>query len=317
MSRCLGVTMGLDSRIARLEGDSAPSTQERFSLVTGFLIACRPKQWVKNVFVLTPLPFLLADGGVKGLANLGIIFAAYCMAASSVYLFNDVHDADRDRAHYVKSRRPVAAGSLPIKAALIGTALLALVSSAIGMAINPQVLICVVAYLVLGHLYTVVGKHVPLLDIALVGSFYSLRVLAGFSAASLFPTEWFAWLVLAGLLVMAGELGKRKSERQRLGNRIDTRLTLAFYSDMRVTILYLLISSIIVATYPIAALSVATGFVLSTVLVVAGLIRFWLDLKRLCEDTHPQEVILHDWVLVAILVMFSLSLVTTVISTRS
>lgn len=278
---------------------------KQLSRVLALFVACRPKQWAKNIFVFTPLPFLIAGDSVGGLANLSVIFVAYCMAASSVYLVNDVLDVQRDRVHPTKRHRPVPAGLVPARAAVVGAVTFALASIAISAAVNLEAFSWVAAYLALAHLYTVVGKHIPILDVALVGSFYGFRVIAGFSAVSLFPAEWFIWVVLACLLAAAVELGKRKSEAQLLGKQIAIRRTLSFYTDAKLAALYGLTSMTIIAVYPLAALSINTTFLASSVLVALGLRRFWVVIGRLREDLHPQMVILGDWQLVAAIVAFS------------
>ena len=88
------------------------------------LLSTRPRQWVKNLFVLAALVFsrhLLEPAHlVKAVAAVGCFLAV----SSAVYLCNDVLDRERDRLHPEKKNRPVPAGELSIAAAFAWAALL-------------------------------------------------------------------------------------------------------------------------------------------------------------------------------------------------
>jgi 4-hydroxybenzoate polyprenyltransferase len=96
------------------------------------LKALRPHQWVKNLLVLAPLLFFTPTGGQDSAPRLfaagawiqGLLaFGAFCLAASGVYVLNDIVDRESDRLHPKKRLRPIASGALPMPAAI---ALLAL-----------------------------------------------------------------------------------------------------------------------------------------------------------------------------------------------
>ena len=87
------------------------------NLIAGVVRAVRPRQWVKNLLVLAA-PLFALGGAVKYdyrhvLINVSIAFVVFCMAASAVYLINDVRDVEADRAHPTKRFRPIAAGVVP------------------------------------------------------------------------------------------------------------------------------------------------------------------------------------------------------------
>ena len=74
----------------------------------------RPQQWVKNLFVFVPAFFNgdITDGCCL-LVSL-IVFAAFSLAASSIYCLNDIIDVEDDRRHPVKCLRPVASGAVSV-----------------------------------------------------------------------------------------------------------------------------------------------------------------------------------------------------------
>ena len=119
----------------------------------------RPKQWVKNGFVLAPLVFSGAylDAGAVSHALLAVLL--FCVASSATYIINDMHDIERDRRHPKKSKtRPLAAGIVSVPAALI---LLAALYAVLvwGWFVAPKVVLVIAAYLVLNLAYTFVLKH--------------------------------------------------------------------------------------------------------------------------------------------------------------
>ena len=79
----------------------------------------RPKQWVKNGFVLAPLVF---SAQFTHIHNVMLAIGAaliFCIASSATYIMNDIHDIENDRQHPKKSKtRPLASGQLSIKTAL-------------------------------------------------------------------------------------------------------------------------------------------------------------------------------------------------------
>src|SRR6266446_949877 len=96
----------------------------RAGMLVGIVVSMRPRQWIKNLIVFAALIFAkrLADLALLGRA--GIAFLLFCATSGAVYIVNDLFDADRDRKHPVKSRRPLAARSLGVVPALAAVALL-------------------------------------------------------------------------------------------------------------------------------------------------------------------------------------------------
>lgn len=97
--------------------DVVPVTQPPGNLIAGVVKAIRPRQWVKNVLVLAA-PLAALGGGVRYnytevLIEVGVAFAVFSLAASSIYLVNDVRDVEADREHPTKRFRPIAAGVVP------------------------------------------------------------------------------------------------------------------------------------------------------------------------------------------------------------
>jgi 4-hydroxybenzoate polyprenyltransferase len=158
----------------------------------------RPHQWVKNGFVLVGLVFGHGFTDPVLLVKAGVLFAAFCLASSGVYVMNDVMDRVADRAHPKKRDRPVAGREVTVGAA----AALALVLAACGLAlayrVSPAALALAACYIALNIGYSAGLKHVAILDVFLIAAGFMLRILAGTLGLDIPPSRW---LLLCGLMV--------------------------------------------------------------------------------------------------------------------
>lgn len=179
----------------------------------------RPRHWLKNVFVLMPLPFAIALGAQAAPEALALGLAAFCLAASSVYAANDAIDAARDRLHPAKRMRPVAAGEISRAAASITSA--ALAAGALGLAALAErglAVELIAIYLALNALYSTVGRRVPLLDVFLLASGFVVRVLFGCALLEVPPSSWL--LLCSSTLALFIALAKRRADlRDGLGRQ--------------------------------------------------------------------------------------------------
>ena len=179
----------------------------------------RPRDWVKNVFVLLPLPFAVASGSTPDPIAVGLGLAAMSLAGSAAYVFNDWRDAERDRRHPDKRRRPIAAGRVSGGAAgglVLG---LALAGTTLAFFATPAPAgVVILGYLGLQLVYTVYGKHVPLVDVFLLSSGFVLRVVLGCALAGVSPSSWL--LLCSSSLALFLALAKRRADlRQGLDER--------------------------------------------------------------------------------------------------
>jgi 4-hydroxybenzoate polyprenyltransferase/phosphoserine phosphatase len=149
----------------------------------------RVHQWVKNALVFVPLLTAHKFEITALVAAIGAFFA-FSFAASAVYLLNDLVDLEADRKHPSKKRRPLAAGTLPIQAALPVALLLVLIAFAVALAIAPLFAGVLLAYLALTTAYTFFLKRKMLVDIIALALLYTLRVIGGAAAISVPVSEW-------------------------------------------------------------------------------------------------------------------------------
>ena len=180
--------------------------------------AARPRQWPKNLLVFAAP--LAADslGRDDGPAYALVAAAAFCAASVAVYLVNDVIDVEPDRRHPVKRLRPIAAGEIGRSHATLMAVLFAGLAIVGGpVAGVPLLAIIVASYLGLSLLYSLVLKHVPVLELLFVASGFMLRVLGGAAATRVVPSVWFLLVCSLGALLVA--TAKRFTELTGLGDQ--------------------------------------------------------------------------------------------------
>jgi 4-hydroxybenzoate polyprenyltransferase len=192
----------------------------------GLIKLMRPKQWVKNGFVLAPLLFTgeLLNASAVWQTVLAVLF--FCIASSATYIVNDLHDIELDRRHPKKSKsRPLASGIVTPRAAIVLLALLYFVLL-MGFYLMPKVLLVIAAYLVLNLAYTFFLKHQPVIDIFTIAIGFVLRVIAGSMALGVDASAWMCVTTLCLALYLAAI--KRRQELANSG--ADGRTVLKSYT---------------------------------------------------------------------------------------
>lgn len=177
----------------------------------------RPTQWVKNAFVFLPVFF---DGHLHETGYLlpaFIAFVAFSLAASGIYCFNDIYDADADRKHPVKCRRPIASGSVGKTEGLL-LMLACFVLSLTVIFLHKwhsdeglwRVCVVVVSYILLNIAYCVRLKQIALVDVFVIATGFVLRVFAGGFATGIYLSHWI--ILMTFLLALFLAFAKRRDD---------------------------------------------------------------------------------------------------------
>ena len=143
-----------------------------------WLTVMRPHQWLKNLLVFVPLVASHQTDPSIFLKSL-CAFVAYCLVASSVYVINDVKDVDADRMHPRKRLRPFASGILQISAAPLLLAALLIPGAIIALTTNVIFSACLGLYVFMSTAYSFKLKGQPILDVCILASLYTWRIIAG------------------------------------------------------------------------------------------------------------------------------------------
>jgi len=260
----------------------------------------RPKQWIKNVFVLAPLMFTGTFLDFDSVSNALIALLLFCVASSASYIVNDIHDIERDSRHPKKSKtRPLAAGMVSVTAALI--LLIALYAVLVwGWFVAPKVVTVIAAYLVLNLAYTFVLKHQPVLDIFTIAIGFVLRVFAGATALDVPVSSWMFITTLCLALYLAAV--KRRQELSQIGT--EGRKVLEKYSVSLVDRYAEMSATGALLFYSMFVMSSKPELVVTVPIVLFGLFRYWFVVEALDGGESPTDSLLADWQLLLSVVLW-------------
>jgi decaprenyl-phosphate phosphoribosyltransferase len=260
----------------------------------------RPKQWVKNFFVLAPL--LFAGEVADQAASISALwaFGYFCLAASCVYVLNDLSDVDADKKHPLKSlTRPLASGDVRVRTAIwvlaFGVALLVT-----GFWVIPVVMLPIVGYIAINVLYSLFARSVPVLDIFTIAFGFVLRVVGGALAIGQPLSAWMFVTTLCLALYLAAM--KRRHELKTLGSA--SRSSLESYSAAVVERFAEISATAALVCYSIFVITVKAELVYTIPLVAFGLFRYWFIAENLKSAESPTEAMLRDWPLLASVVLW-------------
>lgn len=213
----------------------------------------RVTQWIKNVLVFAAPAgagvLLEPDSLIATLAA----FLSFSLAASALYVANDIRDAEGDRRHPIKQHRPIASGRISVPAAATIGILSAVVSLGIAAWSLPvEFLWVLAAYAANTLLYSSWGKHVPTVDVMQVALGFVLRAVAGAAATGVPLSQWFLAAAMFGSLLMVA--GKRSSELVHVGVEKSTRPVLNTYSGEYLHQIMVISAAALLLTYAMWAL---------------------------------------------------------------
>jgi len=288
------------------------------AMLKAIVVSMRPRQWVKNLFVLAGLVFSqrLFTGAVwTALAA----FAIFCALSGAIYLLNDVADRERDRLDPRKRVRPIAAGRLPVGVAVAAAAALVAAGLALAALLSRPFLVTALAYVVLLVAYSAWLKHVVIVDVIVVAGGFVLRAVAG---AVVIAVEMSGWLLICTiLLALFLALGKRRYEYLVLGqDAARHRPILAEYSPALLDQMIAVVTASTVTAYALYTMSPETVAKFRTHLLPAtlpfvlyGIFRYLYLLYQRQLGGNPSELLLNDrallintlgWIFAVLLIIY-------------
>jgi 4-hydroxybenzoate polyprenyltransferase len=279
----------------------------------------RPRHWAKNVFVFAALIFgrqitvPLAFGKAIG------AFFCFCLAASAVYIFNDIIDRGTDSLHPEKRKRPIAAGTVRISSATMVSTLCAAAAIIGSFLIARSFAAVILAYISLMILYSLLFKRMMILDCVVISIGFCLRAIAGAVVVGVFISPWLIICTFALCLFLA--FSKRRGEIILLGESSESfRRTLAGYTPELLAHMLDVTSGLAVVCFLLYAMDERTlrifgtnNLVYTTPLVLYCIFRFSLliqqgtysDPLQLIYKDLPFQIGLVLWVLSCIAIIYA------------
>lgn len=264
------------------------------------LRALRPSQWSKNLFVLAPLVFAHRLTDVAALQRALLAFAAFCAAASAIYLVNDLRDREEDRKHPRKRLRPIASGALSPLPAALAALLLASAAAFLAWRLGAGMAGFLAAYVALNLVYSLGMKHVVILDVMAIAMGFVLRVLGG---AAAIPVPVSKWLLLCTTFVaLFLAFSKRRHEITLLAaDASQQRRVLDSYSPAFLDQMINVVTASAVVSYALYATAPETvekfggdRLVYTLPMVLFGVFRYLYLTYQTPGEKNPTEAILRD-----------------------
>lgn len=276
----------------------------------------RPKQWVKNTFVLLPLFFggELLNGGLL-LTGLVTMFA-FCLFASSIYCYNDVVDVEADRRHPVKCRRPVASGAVSETTAFVLMALLPILAlfllclpftglssydgNSMGLQRRLEISLVLLSYWLLNICYCAKLKQYAIVDVCIIAFGFVLRIIAGGIATGIVLSKWI--VLMTFLLTLFLSFAKRRDDVLRMNETGEAPRKNTIYYNLTfinqaitITASVTFVCYIMYTVSPEVVSQFNTGnLYLTSIFVLVGLLRYIQIAVVEKKSGDPTKVILRD-----------------------
>jgi 4-hydroxybenzoate polyprenyltransferase len=269
-----------------------------------FVEALRPHQWVKNLLVLAPLLFTKRAMEPAAWGTALLAFAAFCGAASSIYLLNDIRDREEDARHPKKRLRPIASGRLPVAAAwTLFVAMLALTGAMASLVPDDSgrwFVLWPLAYLVLNVAYSFGLKRLVIIDCMCIALGFQLRVHAGAAAIAVEASHWLLLCTFFFALFLA--FCKRYEE---LGRQVEasgqTRATMSEYSVAFLNMMIGPLAALSILSYSLYTVSPETvarhgtdRLMYTVPIVTYGVFRYLFLVYRRSEGGDPARLLFRD-----------------------
>ncbi|MBX0327603.1 decaprenyl-phosphate phosphoribosyltransferase [Oscillochloris sp. ZM17-4] len=308
----------------------AAASAARPNMIVELLRAMRPRQWVKNVFVFAALAFSeqrlwqFWNPNVGPWPLLKVIgaFAIFCMAASGIYLVNDLVDIEKDRAHPKKRNRPFASGRLSLIVGVVASIILIAIAIPSAILLDPSFgyLAVIVTYIFIqGFLYSYWLKNVVLLDILVLAAGFVLRAIGGAVVLGVLITPWLLLCML--LLALFLGIGKRRHELVLLeGGAGEHRRILQEYSLPMLDQMMSIVTASIIMAYSVTAFLAPVApqdpypMLMATIpFVIYAIFRYLYLIYIRGEGGAPDELLFKDLPLAGSVVLWGISVLAVLL----
>lgn len=278
------------------------------------LLLMRPKQWIKNLFIFGAIIFSGNFSSRSLILDNLFVFVMFCLTSSSVYIFNDIIDADKDRKHPIKKYRPIASGKVSKTQGIVFDIILLALIITFTSRININILLLLIGYIIMNVFYSFILKNVVIIDVMIITAGFVMRLASGGMATHV---ELSPWIILCTiLLALFIALNKRKSEIISMKeNSTKTRRILQEYSvELIDKMLTIVTPSILMAYCLYTFSSIQNRSMMVTIpFVLYGIFRYEYLMEKANIGGKPEDIFTKDmpflinivcWFLVVIIVIY-------------
>jgi 4-hydroxybenzoate polyprenyltransferase len=279
----------------------------------------RPEQWTKNLLIFAGIIFAHHLFDIASVLRTIAAFLLFCLLSSAIYIINDIKDIEQDRAHPLKSKRPLPSGELSIASATVAACIVSVSSVSLSFFLDRQFGYVALLYFVLLFAYSFLLKHIVILDVLTLAIGFVFRAIAG---AVVIDVEFSSWLLLCTiLLALFIALSKRRHELTLLGeNAHSHRKILKEYSPHLLDQMIGVVTASTLMAYALYTMApetrakFGTSYMILTIpFVIYGIFRYLYLVHHKDQGGSPTKLLMNDkpillnvilWVLVSIIIIY-------------
>lgn len=268
-------------------------------MISDYSKLLRVSHWIKNIFVFVPILFSKHLFNWFYFSDVLFAFITFSLAASLIYIFNDLIDVEYDRKHPVKKYRPIASGKVSVQQAKYSLVILLILIIILTSQLNWAFTFTLMAYVVINVFYTLLLKNIIIMDVLSIASGFMLRVLAGAFVIDIYISNWLILTTIFLALYLAAM--KRRSELHAQVGGNSTRAVLKDYSKKFIDIITLISGIGLIACYILYSVSERTlnqfgskYFIFTSIFVAFGVLRYMFLVLKRSKGENPTEIMLTD-----------------------
>ena len=290
-------------------------------LIAGIVVSLRPRQWLKNLIVFAALIFAQRLNQPDLVLRSVLAFLLFCATSGAIYIINDLFDAERDRLHPLKARRPIASGALGFAPAVAAAMVFLLGALLAAFTVSLPFGAILLIYAILNVLYSLWLKEVVIIDVMVIAAGFVLRAVGG---GLIIDVPISTWLIICTILLsLFLAFCKRRQELESLDEAGEHRVTLREYSVEFIDQMINVVTASTVVAYtfytvsPEVELKLGTRHLYLTVpFVLYGIFRYLYLVHRKGIGGNPTQALLTDRPLLTCVALWGMTVVLLLYTAR-
>jgi 4-hydroxybenzoate polyprenyltransferase len=269
------------------------------SVFVSYLKLLRVTSWIKNAFVFVPVVFAKHFFDKEYFAETVSAFAAFCLASSMVYVFNDLIDLKKDKIHHLKKERPLASGMIGKTNAIVLLSMLFVITILFSIRFEKSFIIVLWIYVAMNFFYTMWLKEIVIVDIFCIAFGFMLRVFSGAFAINVFISNWLILTTIFISLFLA--VMKRRVEIAGSSKAMEQRAVLKDYTLDFIDQISSIAAGGVIICYALYSVSERTvnefgseALVFTTLFVIFGIFRYMFLVYKKEVGENVGEALVKD-----------------------
>lgn len=269
-----------------------------------YLKLIRVKHWVKNILIFIPV---ISAGLITNCNVLNCIlgFFSFSFLSSSIYIFNDIKDIEKDKLHPKKKNRPLASGKIKKSIAIYIAILMVILALIINIIINKTLLhisyLFLLAYFIINIGYSLGLKNIAIIDIVLLASGFILRVYYGAAIIDVEVSDWLFLTILNASLFLG--FGKRRKE---LVTEKNVREVLKEYNESFLDKFQYLSLTLTIVFYSLWTIEQDIKYIYLTIpLLMVIFMKYCLRIEK-NDEGDPTTILYEDKILMGLCFVYGL-----------